>query len=324
MIDVSIVIVNWNTKELLLDCVQSLFDETLDSRIEIIVVDNASTDGSVDALRERFPQVRVFENSANLGFAKANNVGIRKASGRYVCLVNSDIVLLDRCIDRMCRFMDDCPDVGALGPATVDGEMRARNNCREFPSLRNLMCEALYLNQLFPGVHLLRGRILDNPSSVETRSVEVLSGCLLMIRRETLKDVGLLDESFFIYGEDNDWCKRADMAGWKRQLYVNARAIHYGGASSSKKPLRFIIEMRKAQRQYWRKHHRRTTVAVHFAIMVLHHSLRAFAWTFAYLFRKLFHSPKAKAALEELRVHGTLLKWFVFNQGRVREKEGES
>ena len=196
MTDVSIIIVNWNTRELLLDCIRSLREETRERSMEIIVVDNHSSDGSPGAVRERFPSVEVIENDGNLGFAKANNIGIRRSTGRYVCLVNTDIVALDRCVERLAGYMDRHPEVGALGPRTVDEHGRLRRNCREFPSLRNTLAEALFLDRLFPRSRLFRGRVLHDFDFDATREVDVLSGCFLMVRREALEEVGLMDEAF--------------------------------------------------------------------------------------------------------------------------------
>src|SRR4051812_41629893 len=123
MIDVSVILVNWNTRQLLLDCIQSIVGQTASRRLEIIVVDNASDDGSAEAVDLQFPACRVIRNQRNTGFASANNLGIAASSGRYLCLVNSDIKLLDRCLDRMCLYMDQHSDVGMLGPCILNRDL---------------------------------------------------------------------------------------------------------------------------------------------------------------------------------------------------------
>ena len=148
MIDISVIIVNWNTKALLLDCVASLYKATRESSLEIIVVDNDSMDGSIYALRKIFPQVQTIVNPENLGFAKANNIGIKKAQGRYVCLVNSDVKALEGVLDKMRIYMESHPEIGVLAPKTFFGDMQIQKNCREFPTLRNIFCQEFFLDTL--------------------------------------------------------------------------------------------------------------------------------------------------------------------------------
>ncbi|MFH2001676.1 MAG: glycosyltransferase family 2 protein [Planctomycetota bacterium] len=315
MIDVSIVIVNWNTRQLLLDCIDSLFRETRDCTIEIIVVDNASTDGSPDAIRERFPEdVHLICNTENLGFARANNIGIRECKGRYVCLVNSDIIALDRCVDRMCAYLDEHCEIGSLAPRTINEHHQLRRNCREFPSLRNTFCQALFLDRIFPRSRLFRGRILIDYDLDRVRDVEVLSGCFLMVRREALDQVGLLDETFFIYGEDVDWGRRFHDAGWKTVLYPKARAIHIGGASSKKANLRFLREKMKADYQYWKKHHHPLARKLYVLIITFHYSIRTIGWALMYVLKKTNRSH----SLDKLKACAAQAQWHLLNMGRKK------
>ena len=278
MIDISVIIVNWNTKALLLDCVASLYQATRESSLEIIVVDNASTDGSIDALRNSFPQVQIIMNEDNLGFAKANNIGIKKAQGRYVCLVNSDVKALEGVLDKMRLYMESHPEIGALAPKTFFGDMQIQKNCREFPTLRNIFCQEFFLNTLFPTVTFFRGRDMDRYDYKAVMEIEVLSGCFLMVRREVIAQVGTLDERFFFYSEDVDWCKRIHDAGWKLVHYPGAEAIHFGYGSSSSAPIRFQIEMLKANWQYWRKHKSMPECVLFWLIKFIGTLGRAAAW----------------------------------------------
>ena len=148
-IDLSIVIVNWNTKDLLLQCIQTIQQTTLEHSVEIIVVDNASVDGSAEAAR-RLPKVTVLCNENNLGFAAANNQGIRFSTGKYVCLVNSDVEVLELCLDRMCKYMDEHPEVGLLGPKVLNKDLTLQRSCAELPSVRNTVTQALMLDKVFP------------------------------------------------------------------------------------------------------------------------------------------------------------------------------
>lgn len=305
-VDISVVIVNWNTRELLLDCVASLIEQTRASTLEIIVVDNASRDGSMEAFAERFPQVISIRNQDNLGFSKANNQGLRIARGRYLCLVNSDVKALDGVLDKLRAFMEDQPDVGAVAPRTVGGDLKLRKNCREYPTIRNAFCQAIFLDQLFPSVRAFRGRSLRDFDYGTTQEIEVLSGCFIMVRRVVIETVGMLDERFFIYSEDVDWCKRIRAGGWKVVFLPSAEAIHYGGSSSTVERVLFNREMMKANLQYWRKHHGRSATLLFWAIQIFGTALRAVGWSVLTLFR-LGHSRCRDQAIEYWRI----LKWLL-------------
>lgn len=277
--DISVVIVNWNTRQMLLDCVESLVATTRNVSVEIIVVDNASSDGSMDALAAAHPAVIRICNTENQGFAKANNQGLRIARGRHLCLVNSDVKALDGVLDKLCAFADANPRVGAVAPRTVGGDMKLRRNCREFPSLRNAFCQAAFLDRMFPSVRAFRGRTMIEYDYATPEQIDVLSGCFLLVRRETIEQVGLLDERFFIYSEDVDWCRRIHQGGWDVMFYPHAEAIHYGGSSAAVERLRFGIEQLKANLQYWRKHYAWPVSAMFWIIMSSGLALRATGWT---------------------------------------------
>jgi GT2 family glycosyltransferase len=286
MIDISVVIVNWNTKDFLLDCIQSIVDETLQHSFEVIVVDNGSSDGSLEAVRERFPYVKIIYNDSNMGFAKANNIGIGASKGEYICLVNSDIKLLHGCLDTMCDYMGRHREVGLLGPQILNKDLSIQASSAELPSLRSTLMQALALAKLFPRIRFCRTRFMSDFDHRSPRNVEVLSGCFLMARRDALQDVGLLDERFFIYKEDVDWSKRFRDARWQVMFYPEAKAIHYGGASSSLAPARFQIEMERANLQYWRKHHSWLAQEMIIAIGFIHYWLRICRWSVTYLFKR--------------------------------------
>jgi len=273
MIDLSVIIVSWNAKIYLLDCLQNIFLETMSHEIEVIVVDNSSTDGSSKEVKIKFPNVKLIQNDNNMGFATANNIGIKHSSGRYICLVNSDIKILDRCLDRMCNYMDGNPSVGMLGPKILNKDMTQQKSCRQFPTLWNNFCPAIGLDKIFPNLNIFSGeQILVSGDNVH--NVDVLSGCLIMIRKNALDEVGLLDDVFFIYSEDIDWCKRFWNMNWKVIFYPYAMAIHYGGGSSTNEPIRFSVEQVKAKLQYWRKHHNRFRVVSLILIVFFHQSIR--------------------------------------------------
>jgi GT2 family glycosyltransferase len=304
VIDVSVVIVNWNTKTLLLDCIRSLYDTTLTRRMEVIVVDNASTDGSVEAVEHCFPNVTMICNDMNLGFAKANNIGIGASSGKYVCLVNSDIKVLDGCIESMCAYMNTHPAIGLLGPQILNKDLSLQSSCGELPSVKSSLMQALMLDKLLPRLRYCRNRFMDDFDHRTLRHVETLSGCFLMARREALDQVGPLDERFFFYAEDVDWCKRFHNAGWPLVFYPGGRAIHYGGASSAAAPTKFLIEMERANMQYWRKHHSWIANQTVAAITIAHYWLRIWIWAMIYLFR-----PSSSIARHMIRKYIACACW---------------
>ncbi len=253
---------------------KSLIDETDKLHVEIIVVDNASTDGSPEAIKESFPQVYLIQNKENLGFAKANNIGIRHSSGRYICLINSDVKVLKGCFNKLLDFLDQHPDVGMVGPKEYWPDMTLQSSCRMFPSLWNNFCTALGINKLFPKYRIFSGEHMFFFKYDKIRSVDVLVGCFMMARREAVDQVGMLDERFFIYAEDIDWCKRFWKAGWEIMFNPGAEVIHYGRSSSSNDPLRFSVEQMKAVLQYWKKHHGVVKRTIFLIILFIHYSSR--------------------------------------------------
>ena len=271
---VSVVIVSWNAKYFLAHCLESLAGPVCDYGMEILVVDNASTDGSAELVAQRFPGIRLIQNVANLGFAKANNIGIRQSTGKYVCLVNSDVRVLPDCITMLVDFCEAHSDVGMAGPRVLDGEGKLQRSCRGFPSVWNMFCRALALDALFPQSRLWGGYLLPYWEHDTLRPVDILSGCFWLVRRAALPKVGLLDEGFFMYGEDMDWCKRFWANGWRLMFVPTAVAIHYGGASSANAPVQCFIEKQRADLRYWRKHHGWLAQQGYFLISCLHHLLR--------------------------------------------------
>lgn len=266
MLDLSIVIVSWNAKAYLLECLRSLKSEANSCQAEIMVVDNASTDGSVEAVQEEFPNVKLVATKANLGFAKANNIGIKQSAGKYICLVNSDVKVLPGCLAAMVDHVNRHSNVGLLGPKVFNPDFTLQRSCWKFPTLWNSLSRALGVDTLFPGLTFFPHH--------KTGVVEVLSGCFLMARREALDQVGLLDENFFMYAEDIDWCKRFGDAGWQAVYLPTATIIHFGGGSSSQAPVKFYIEQQRANLQYWKKHHHRLALAGFFLISLFYQVIR--------------------------------------------------
>ena len=194
--DVSIVILNYNDKEYLRGCLQSLAHCSRSRQVEIIVSDNASTDGSIEMVESEFPRVRLLKNKENLGFTKGNNVGIRASAGRYVFLLNSDIKVLDGCIDAMAEFLDDHPDVGLAGPKVLNRDLSHQSTCRRYPTLWNNFCEVTGLSKLFRGSRVFCGEHMFFFHGDREMDVHVLVGCFSALRRRAIDQAGMLDEEF--------------------------------------------------------------------------------------------------------------------------------
>ena len=296
--DISVVITSWNAKSFLLQCLQSIVEGEIKHSVEVIVVDNGSTDGSCEAVKEKFRDVVLIEKSENHGFAKANNIGMLSSKGRYICLVNSDIKVLNGCLDRMVNYMDENPQVGILGPKVLWGDMTLQSSCRMVPTLWNNFCPAVGLNRIFRRSKLFSGEHMLHFQHDRIERVDVLVGCFMMVRREAIERVGLLDERFFIYGEDIDWCKRFWDAGWEVVFFPFAEVIHYGRGSSSNAPLKFVLEQEKTVIQYWKKHHGFGKQQAFKAIRLCHHLLRVLAGSLA-LFAGRKKRGYLKSAIEK-------------------------
>ncbi len=265
--DLSIVIVNWNVQELLRRCLHSIMSnfqlpilrrasgQASNFQIEVIVVDNASSDGSVAMIEEEFPQVRLLANSENVGFTVGNNQGIAVSRGRYILLLNPDTEIVGDTLPTMVEYMDNHPPVGALGPQLLNPDWSIQSSRRRFPTMATAFLESTILHQWFPDNAVLRHYyILDRPDG-EIQEVDWVTGACLLTRREAIEEVGLLDEGFFMYSEELDWCRRARERGWKVIYLPTARVIHHGAQSSEQVKSFQHIQFQRSKIRYFRKHH---------------------------------------------------------------------
>lgn len=280
---VSVVIVVWNAKKYVLECLDSLREHCATVCSEVIVVDNASTDGTPDLVAELYPEFKLIRNQENLGFAKANNIGIAASSGEYVCLVNSDVKFLDNCISPMLDYLSRNPSVGMVGPQMLAADGTVWRSTMRFPTIWNHFSRALGLDIAFKRSRRFGGLLMSDFDHRSTTPVEVLNGWFVVVRRSAIEKVGLLDPQFFMYGEDVDWCYRFHRAGEGVVFFAETGAIHHGGASSSHAPLRFYLELYRATWQYWRKHHGGLSQLGFLIAFSLHHSIRLLGSAFIYL-----------------------------------------
>lgn len=309
--DISIIVVNWNTQALLLQCIDSLKRTAAGLALEIIVVDNASTDGSQAAVRRLHPDVVLLRNRENLGFARATNSGIRRSTGRFVCLVNTDIKVLEGCLGFLHEYLERHPTAGMVGPLAVNEDMTPQFNCRKVPGVWNCFVESTGLHKMLPMLGPFRGRALAASTYACTHPAECLCGCLMMVRREAVDQVGLLDERFFFYSEDIDWCKRFSAAGWGIVFHPAAIAVHYRGGSSDAAPLHYLVQMERARYQYWQKHHGAAAQAVYRFLKICNCAAAALAFSGAYLFA----ANRRTAARNKLRGCMARLHWLLQHHG---------
>jgi N-acetylglucosaminyl-diphospho-decaprenol L-rhamnosyltransferase len=253
-LDLSVVIVNWNVRDLLQRCVESVLSSQRSITTEIIVVDNASVDGSVEMLRAEFPQTVLIANPENRGFPAANNQGIAAAQGRYVLLLNPDTEVLADALDALVQYMDAHPDVGLVGPQLLHPDGQVQSSRRRYPTLATLFFESTWLESLAPRALLRRYYVLDQPDKA-VLDVDWITGAAMLARREVIQQVGGMDERFFMYSEELDWCRRIKAAGWRVVYHPEARVIHYEGKSSEQAVPARHVNFQRSKIRYARKYH---------------------------------------------------------------------
>jgi GT2 family glycosyltransferase len=274
MKSISVIIVSWNACDYLRDCLNSIRQTGVACVQEVIVVDNASKDGSPEMVEEEFPEVTLIRAGENLGFARANNLGMKCAKGSMYALVNSDVIVHTGCLEILAAFLDQHNNVGLVGPRVLGGDGYLQRTCRKMPNVWNTVCRILALDRIFPDWQIFSGFEVPYQDLDKCAEVEILSGCFCVARKEAVDEVGGMDEQFFFYGEDIDWCKRFRDAEWKVLFVPEATATHFGGASTSNAPLHYSIEILRATLKYWRKHHGVAGQIVCYSLIMAHHGFR--------------------------------------------------
>jgi GT2 family glycosyltransferase len=254
--DVSVIIVNWNTKDLLRNCLQSVIDQTK-ARHEIVVIDNSSTDGSAAMVKAEFPEVVLIANSDNRGFAGANNQGLAIATGAHVLLLNPDTIVLDGAIDTMLAWLARHPDVGGVGCQVLEGPGVIQRTCFADPNPINQLIIEMGLMRLADYIPFFGRPWYLSWDRKSQRDVDVVSGMFLLVPRPVLETVGPLDDAFFVFAEEADWCRRIRNAGYRCVFAPEAQIIHLDGGSKSTDQIRskMHIQLQKSLLIYVRKHH---------------------------------------------------------------------
>jgi N-acetylglucosaminyl-diphospho-decaprenol L-rhamnosyltransferase len=248
----SIIILSWNVRNLLRACLASL---PLDQpEVEVIVVDSASADGSVEMVRSEFPQVKLVASSENLGYSRGNNLGLRAALGRYLLLLNPDTEIVGDALAQMRAYLEAHPHVGVIGPQLIYADHSIQSTRRRFPTLATAFFESTWLQPFAPRPWLDRYYARDLPDDA-VAEVDWVIGAALCVRRAAYEQVGGLDEGFFMYSEELDWCRRMKAAGWKVVYLPPAQVIHHAGRSSEQVPAATHIRFNRSKVRYFRKYH---------------------------------------------------------------------
>lgn len=288
----SIVIVNYNVKSFLAQCLRSVQQSegvVCGKDYEVFVVDNHSVDGSVEMIREKFPWVKLIANPDNTGFAKANNQAIRQSGARYVLLLNPDTLIENDTLRKCLSFMESHPDAGGLGVKMLDGQGRyLKESKRGVPTPSTSFYKMTGLCKLFPRSQRFASYYMGHLSPDETHEVEILSGAFMLLRRETLDKVGLLDETFFMYGEDIDLSYRILKGGYKNYYFPQTNIIHYKGESTKKGSLNYVLVFYKAMEIFAGKYFSSGYYKFYFQFIRIAIWLRAALSVCARALRKIF------------------------------------
>jgi GT2 family glycosyltransferase len=247
----SIVIVSWNTRDLLACCLRSLYDFPLSDKFEIWVVDNNSSDHSVDMVKDQFPQVKIIENKENQGFAHGNNQAMRRSTGKYVMLLNPDTEVKPGSLDVLVNFLEGESQAAAAGAKLVSPDGGLQSSCHPELTLPREMWRLFHLDTL----HRYGTYNMHKWDPKSPRQVDVLQGAALVLRSEALEQVGLLDEDYFMYTEEVDLCFRLRKAGWRLYWIPEAEVLHYGGQSTKLVAEKMFLALYESRLKFFRKHY---------------------------------------------------------------------
>ena len=288
-LDLSIVIVNWNTKDMTRDCLASVCAGLGSLAVEVIVIDNASSDGSADMIVAEFPEFILIRNSENRGFAAANNQGFEVARGRHVLLLNTDTLIHGNVLPASVAWLDTDSEVGAMGCRVLNTDGSVQLTCSMYPSILNLLLQLFGFSKFsypqFFGRHIMKPWLRDSE-----KEVEVISGCYLLVRRAVIEQIGRLDEGFFFFGEETDWCKRMRDAGWRLMFAPVGEITHHGSISARKlNHLRDVMLSEAIVRLHW-KHSGLIGGFLAFVMIIMFNATRALYWSLAAIFAGSEHT----------------------------------
>jgi N-acetylglucosaminyl-diphospho-decaprenol L-rhamnosyltransferase len=296
MLDASIVIVNWNTAGLLIQCLESIYKTGSRYSLEVIVVDNGSQDDSVSLIGQHFPSVILLQNEQNLGFARANNQGLSKGRGRYFLLLNSDTIVLPGAIDTLIQIADSNPKLGVVGPKLLNMDGTVQKSWASFPS---------FLSELVGRNFRIRKPVANCPHAYD---VDWIMGACMLVRSATVAEVGKFDDTFFFYSEETDWCYRIKEKNWRVWYITNAEIYHLGGGSTNRGTLAQLARLYQGKLIFFGKYHG------HYRTVLLRYGL-AFGNFLGLLRRILFFNWRNKeAAWQRITSQSKLVWYLLWNQ----------
>jgi GT2 family glycosyltransferase len=315
----TVVIVSWNVKELLRQCLRSLEDDHISDWAEVVVVDNASTDQLTEMVRAEFARVKVIVNSENLGFSRANNLAIRQSTGEFVILLNPDTVVHRGALRKLVDFARSHPEVGVVGPKLCASDGLAQyEGAVEFPTIWNVFCDLAFLSKVFPRSRLFCSRKMGHWDHEGDREVPAVSGAAMLVRSEVFDRIGLLNETLF-YAEDMDFCLRLRRAGWSVFYLGSASIVHLGGGSTK------TVADQGFQRQIafqstwlYTRENRSPMLAAALSVMVVLWSLGGIAVTSLLRICYRGNTPAAATVARFRQMAVSLLYWSVSNKKKFR------
>ena len=302
--DVTLTIVNTENRDLLDGCLRTINETVGQASYEVIVVDNASTDGSVEMVERKYPQVTLIRNDNRLGYGESHNKAICRARGRYVLVLNEDMEIHQGAVDRMIVEADRIPDLGAMGCRLLNPDGSLQHSCFRFPTLGTELFEAVFPYTVLFSHSRLRSKMYWWGHS-EMRQVDIVVGCCMLVRRKTIEEVGAFDPAFFVYSEEHDWCKRLAGAGLRNFFLPDAEMVHFGGQTSKRMSLRMALVQLDSRTKYFLKHHGVIRTWMLRAILLASAGLRVVGWS-AYL---LVRGRSDKGAIAKLQEYWSSLKF---------------
>jgi GT2 family glycosyltransferase len=256
--EISVIIVNFNAAAYLPSCLPTLAKQLSNITHEVCLVDNASNDDSLELVRQLFPNVKVIENQENLGFSKAVNIGLKHTTGRFIIWLNPDSEVLNGAIQELIQYFDNHPQVGIIGAQLINSDGTIQLSCRSFPSYKTVLFNRYSLmTKLFPKNRYSNAYLYTDWNHKSVKEVDWVSGACLAHRRTVSDELQGLDERFFMYSEDVDFCLRAKQHGWKVHYHPAFKVLHHIGGSSKQVPYEMLIERHRSMWQYYAKHYSR-------------------------------------------------------------------
>jgi GT2 family glycosyltransferase len=300
----SISLVHHDGSEILRACLRSLYAAPPNRSFEVVLVDNASTDGSVAMVQTEFPQVRLLRNTARHGFGENQNAALEVCRGDYILLLNDDTIVHPGALDALCAFLDAHPQTAVVGPRLLHADGSLQVSCYRFPSPLRCLWENLLLTAALPD-HPLFGDYRAWPHDA-VRDVDFVSGAAMLARRAVITEVGLFDPRFFMYAEETDWQRRMRRQGWKISFCPDAVITHLGGQSSERMRDPQLCEFQRSAIRYIRKYYGLPGVVLQRAAMVFGAGLRLILWAILYLCAR----RKRTLARDNMRTWARLLRWW--------------